>query len=264
MSVVQTSAGLGLLLVVNLLVGPVVAWAQGGGPLPEERVAARPSEGARTFGQPQVSHTLQAYAFTGATAADNAVFDTNGFGSRFCNGGVALCRFVTSVQLPAGARVTDVELAGCDTSSSGAVMVELVRVPNPESSINTLVVVNTGSTETPGCAFISESVTPAHTIDNFHNSYFVRVSIFGGAGSATRFQAVRVFYNLQVSPAPATPTFNDVPVSHPFFQFIEALAAAGITGGCGASPPLYCPDNPLTRGQMAVFLSRALGLQFAP
>jgi len=51
-----------------------------------------------------------------------------------------------------------------------------------------------------------------------------------------------------------------VPTGHPFFQFIEALAAAGITGGCGNGN--YCPDNPVTRGQMAVFLAKALGLHW--
>ncbi|KAA3639752.1 MAG: hypothetical protein DWP92_04220 [Armatimonadetes bacterium] len=42
---------------------------------------------------------------------------------------------------------------------------------------------------------------------------------------------------------------------------IERLAAAGITAGC--NPPAndrYCPDEQLTRGQMAVFLARALSL----
>ena len=68
-----------------------------------------------------------------------------------------------------------------------------------------------------------------------------------GTDSTTRFQAVRIFYHLQVSPAPAPATFTDVPTSHIFFRFIEALAAAGITTGCNASPPLYCPD-PLRRG----------------
>jgi hypothetical protein len=66
--------------------------------------------------------------------------------------------------------------------------------------------------------------------------------------------------SLPVSPAPATATFLDVPTNHPFFQFIEALHASGITGGCQSAPPLYCPDNPVTRGQMAVFLAKALGL----
>ncbi|HEX4438485.1 MAG TPA: S-layer homology domain-containing protein, partial [Thermoanaerobaculia bacterium] len=40
----------------------------------------------------------------------------------------------------------------------------------------------------------------------------------------------------------------------------EALNAAGITGGCGNGN--YCPDGPVTRGQMAVFLSKALGLHW--
>ena len=37
---------------------------------------------------------------------------------------------------------------------------------------------------------------------------------------------------------------------------IEAIAAAGITTGCG--PEQYCPASPVTRQQMAVFLTRAL------
>ena len=42
---------------------------------------------------------------------------------------------------------------------------------------------------------------------------------------------------------------------------IEAIAAAGITKGC--NPPandLYCPGSAVTRGQMAAFLVRAVGL----
>lgn len=53
-------------------------------------------------------------------------------------------------------------------------------------------------------------------------------------------------------------TFVDVPTTHPFFAWIEALVGAGITGGCSASPPLYCPDGPVTRGHMAVFLLRGI------
>jgi hypothetical protein len=51
-----------------------------------------------------------------------------------------------------------------------------------------------------------------------------------------------------------------VPTSHPLFQFIEALVASGTTAGCGGGN--YCPNAPLTRGQMAVFLAKALGLQW--
>jgi hypothetical protein len=39
------------------------------------------------------------------------------------------------------------------------------------------------------------------------------------------------------------------------------LAASGITGGCGGGN--FCPDNPVTRRQMAIFLSKALGLGYA-
>jgi S-layer homology domain len=73
-------------------------------------------------------------------------------------------------------------------------------------------------------------------------------------------RACRIRWKRQVSPAPATATFNDVPTSHPFFPFVEALAASGISAGCGTD--IYCPNAPLTRGQMAVFLAKALGLHW--
>jgi hypothetical protein len=45
---------------------------------------------------------------------------------------------------------------------------------------------------------------------------------------------------------------------HPFEADINRLAAAGITSGCGADE--FCPDGLVSRGQMASFLSRVLGL----
>jgi parallel beta-helix repeat protein len=44
-----------------------------------------------------------------------------------------------------------------------------------------------------------------------------------------------------------------------FCGFIEQFSALGITGGCSATPPLYCPDNPVTRAQMAIFLTTVIG-----
>ena len=41
---------------------------------------------------------------------------------------------------------------------------------------------------------------------------------------------------------------------------IDALAAAKVTAGCATNPLRYCPENPVTRAQMATFLARALGL----
>jgi S-layer homology domain len=50
--------------------------------------------------------------------------------------------------------------------------------------------------------------------------------------------------------------FNDVPASSPFCPFIEELSRRGITGGC--APGLFCPGDPVTRQQMAVFLVKAM------
>jgi len=69
------------------------------------------------------------------------------------------------------------------------------------------------------------------------------------------FAWVEVWWHRTVSPAPVSPTFNDVPPSDPAFQYVEALAASGITGGCGGGN--YCPNSPVTRRQMAVFLTSA-------
>ncbi len=55
-----------------------------------------------------------------------------------------------------------------------------------------------------------------------------------------------------VPPASTGSVFTDVPVDHWAGDFIEALAAEGITAGCGGGK--YCPDNPITRAEMAVFL----------
>jgi hypothetical protein len=51
--------------------------------------------------------------------------------------------------------------------------------------------------------------------------------------------------------------FVDVPAGHWAGGFIEKLFADGITAGCAASPSLFCPDNKVTRAEMAIFLLRA-------
>ena len=53
--------------------------------------------------------------------------------------------------------------------------------------------------------------------------------------------------------------FADVPCPSQFADWIEQLAAEGLTGGCGGTN--YCPLNPNTRGQMAVFIVKTFNLQ---
>jgi hypothetical protein len=61
-------------------------------------------------------------------------------------------------------------------------------------------------------------------------------------------------------PPPATGIFGDVPPGSFAADWIEDLYNRSITAGCSASPLLYCPNNPNTRGQMAVFLVKTFGL----
>ena len=49
-------------------------------------------------------------------------------------------------------------------------------------------------------------------------------------------------------------SFNDVPTSNPFYNDIQAIAAAGVTTGCGGGN--YCPKDYVTREQMAAFMNR--------
>jgi hypothetical protein len=55
----------------------------------------------------------------------------------------------------------------------------------------------------------------------------------------------------------ASHIFSDVPTSSTYHTTTSRLVGAGITGGCGGGK--YCPNDPVTRGQMAAFLNRGLG-----
>src|SRR5690606_41806113 len=58
-----------------------------------------------------------------------------------------------------------------------------------------------------------------------------------------------------VGSAQSTGDFTDVGPGHVFVSDIAWLADEGITRGC--NPPAndrFCPDDPVTRGQMAAFL----------
>ncbi len=73
-----------------------------------------------------------------------------------------------------------------------------------------------------------------------------------------------------VDPAPTTSetapspglAFADVNGSVWWAPDIETLALKGVTSGCSTAPPLhfFCPEEPVTRGQMASFITRAFDL----
>lgn len=51
--------------------------------------------------------------------------------------------------------------------------------------------------------------------------------------------------------------FTDVPSSAFYHSDVDQMKRAGITGGCGGTN--YCPDQAVTRGQMATFMNRGIG-----
>lgn len=52
-------------------------------------------------------------------------------------------------------------------------------------------------------------------------------------------------------------TFTDVPPSYWAWRFIENLYTRGVSTTCGTNPLRYCPEDAMTRGDMAIFLLRA-------
>jgi parallel beta-helix repeat protein len=60
------------------------------------------------------------------------------------------------------------------------------------------------------------------------------------------------------SAAPPAPIFMDVPLDHPYHDYIEILYQEGYTAGCSAEPLMYCPDKAMNRAESAVFVERGI------
>lgn len=162
------------------------------------------------------------------------------------------------IELPTGVNIAAIRYWAHDANAASNLNFFVFEACQPVSAggATTLTTISSGSTSGSG-GYQGGVLTGAGvTVNNSNCSYIARLS-FGSTTDLT-FQKLRVQWNRQVTPAPAFATFSDVPTSHPFHRFVQALVASGVTGGCG--PGLYCPDSPVTRGQMAVFLSVALGL----
>lgn len=178
------------------------------------------------------------------------------------------------VYLPSGAAIGFLDLYSYDLGPD-TIVANLRRYTgyggNPQCPIppclsvppGTSVVLSVSSIGDAGYQYVSSAeLNPPHTVNNNVRygggaQYVVEVNLppnFYG------FKAVDIWWKRQISPAPGSARFTDVPIGAQFFAEIEALAASGITLGCTATT--FCPNATLTRAQMAAFLARALGLSF--
>jgi hypothetical protein len=200
------------------------------------------------------TQTVGAWSFVGPMS-------DGGDGYRECSTPTGGCR--AAVDLPTGLSIHNLELDGCDTSPVTETVVQLWAC-GPAPGPGTCAVVaegRSGLADIPGCSRFRSSVLPQLMVNNYNFTYFIDVFGSTGAGNApVRFRGVRLAMLRNVSDPPATPTFTDVPPSHPYYRHIEALADALISAGCGNGQ--YCPERPMTRGELAVLLAEALGLNF--
>ena len=100
----------------------------------------------------------------------------------------------------------------------------------------------------------SKSSTPTRTFTD-PGAHLVRLKVADGRGGV---DADRL--TIMAGPQPVGASFSDVPVGYVFYEDIEWLLAEGITEGCDPEGTMFCPTEPVTRGQMAAFLVRYLGL----
>jgi len=222
---------------------------------------------AQSYGLGDQVLTVGAAAFHVELETNTAAgYDFDGY---LYTAAAGVAAFVAPFDLPDGAEITGVCFDTYQVLPESVLhsRLEAFKLPGPGELY--------GIYEIPGSHVVAQAAPGyAHTCNTdpisytFHESADLdgdgvrhlahRVSV--SIDPSTAFGAVRITWRRQVSPAPGSPSFNDVPASDGAYPFIEALVASGVTAGCGNGN--YCPDAPLTRRQMAVFLSKALGFHW--
>jgi hypothetical protein len=192
-----------------------------------------------------------------------------GFVSRnlYCAAGSTDSRSVGQIILPHGVDIAAVRVWGHDISGTDNIQIQLISscLPDFAAAYPTLTVLSTAtSSGSPDQFSVVATGLPAGTnlIDNQSCAY--RVEARHGPNDSTcntglAFSKLRIQWSRSIPVAPAVASFADVPTGAQFFAEVEALANTGITAGCTASN--FCPENPVTRRQMAAFFARAFGLQ---
>lgn len=235
-------------------------------------VAGRNGTGASRTGQLNIAGAVLPVA----QAPDGCVASLSGEGTLPAPGGSAMLTVAapapcawSAVAAPEWLRIA----GGGSGTGGGAVQIQ--ADPNPSSGFRTAAVTVAGQT----LHLVQSGVNPIQVFSDVplagpfagYISLLRTYNITSGcspaeycpAGATTRGQmavfVVRSILGGDTFDAPSAPYFEDVPATHPYFRHVQKMRQMGITAGCTGTR--YCPDDPVTRGQMAVFLVRGrLGL----
>ena len=167
------------------------------------------------------------------------------------------------IRLPSGARLQSARLWHYDGLATERNILAIYRA-YPNNGQTTVCLAASTNGFSGGYDF-GPNVTCNHTISNGGQWYGAQIELGQGAGDgdAMCLLGVRLLWYRQVRAGLPNPFLDIGGLNARFQNAIKALAASGITGGCSTFPPLYCPDAPVNRGQMAVFIAEALGLYWA-
>jgi hypothetical protein len=197
------------------------------------------------------------------------VIHASSFAVSYCNNGMSVfaaylgrttncpnndTHYYATLDIPAGAMI---DAVGLNTASDTNFVFGLALWLRNADGTKTLLT----SLSAPSHDWNTDFVGPLFIQVPDHLNHELVLDVENAANPNSQyFGWVEVHWRRTVSPAPATATFADVPTSNPFFQYIEAIHAAGITAGCGGGN--FCPDQPITRKQEAAFIAKALGLHW--
>lgn len=230
--------------------------------LPAREAPAAPQEQFGAFGSGIQDLWIAATEFQGKLSGQ-ADLNYSTFHYYNAPGSASPVRYFAQIPLPSGAQISFIECHVNDTVANDVTLGFQKYAHNLGTNAPASVFIRSwGSTGTSGFQQPSLVVAAAdgeirYSVGSDRFLYYLAADV----AADTSFRGCNIRWARTVSPAPAVATFpNDVPTTSPVFRFVEAMAASGLTGGCGAGS--FCPNNPVTRGQMAVFLSVALGLHF--
>jgi hypothetical protein len=127
-----------------------------------------------------------------------------------------------------------------------------------DSTAQTLsVAVTAGSCSWPAVSNVSWMTVTTPSLETGNATVSIQVTV--NNTNATRTGTVTIGVNTYtVTQRQTAAVFADVGVTDPFFDAVNLMSSMSITTGCSTNPLSYCPNANVSRGQMAVFIVRAV------